>query len=146
LGSWDNGWYEPQELFDWSKVDRFEIVNEHAALNNSQIWFDEIKVFDPNSTFVDKEEYVVKEYKLHQNFPNPFNPSTSIRVSLPEKAEIKLAVYNTLGEKVEILFSGIKNAGEHLFKFGNNKLSSGVYFYVLQTGKIRLTKKMMYLK
>ncbi len=146
LGSWDNGWYEPQELFDWSKVDRFEIVNEHASLNNTQIWFDDIKVFDPNSTFVDKEEYVVKEYKLHQNFPNPFNPSTSIRVSLPEKAEIKLAVYNTLGEKVEILFSGIKNAGEHLFKFGNNKLSSGVYFYVLQTGKIRLTKKMMYLK
>ena len=79
-GSWDNDtWFNPIGLFDWSSVDRFEIVNEHNALSNTNLWFDEISLFDPSITAV-KEKEVFNNYELFQNYPNPFNASTIIKL------------------------------------------------------------------
>jgi len=69
--------------------------------------------------------------ELSQNFPNPFNPSTTIRYGLPHRSQVSLVVYNTLGQLVSQLVNGEEEAGYHEVKFQGSGLSSGVYFYRL---------------
>jgi len=93
-----------------------------------------------------KNPSVVSAYKLEQNYPNPFNPSTKITYSIAKTERVKLAVYNILGTKVAELVNGTEGAGTHTVKFSAKNLSSGVYFYKLETGNTMLMKKMMLLK
>ncbi len=69
------------------------------------------------------------EFNLEQNYPNPFNPETRIRYSLPLESMINIAVYNTLGQQIELLENKIKTAGTHELNFDASNLSSGVYIY-----------------
>jgi hypothetical protein len=93
-----------------------------------------------------KNPSVVSTYKLEQNYPNPFNPSTKITYSIAKTERVKLAVYNILGTKVAELVNGTEGAGTHTVNFSAQNLSSGVYFYKLETGNTMLMKKMMLLK
>lgn len=86
---------------------------------------------------------IPKEYKLEQNFPNPFNPSTTISYSIPKSSFVTLKVYNTLGKEVAVLLNQYKDAGEYNFDFDGSNLTSGVYFYKLTAGDFSSTKKMM---
>ena len=83
---------------------------------------------------------------LNQNYPNPFNPSTVISYQLREFQNINLSVYDQLGRRVRVLQNGPKGSGEHLVTFDATNLSSGVYFYRLQTESSVLTKKMLLIK
>jgi minor extracellular serine protease Vpr len=83
---------------------------------------------------------------LGQNYPNPFNPETRIRFTLPAAGDVSLAVYDLLGRRVSELANGRMEAGNHTFSFNGSGLSSGIYFYRLQTGGTVLTRKMMLLK
>ncbi len=83
---------------------------------------------------------------LNQNYPNPFNPSTEITFSLPTASDIKLEVYNTLGQKVTRLLEGRYNAGVHQVTWDGSESASGVYFFKLITGDFMETKKMLLLK
>ncbi len=85
-------------------------------------------------------------YKLYQNYPNPFNPSTTIKFALPERAKANLSIYNLLGEKVAELVNGELNAGYHETQWNVNNLSSGLYFYSLETGNFKFVKKMILLR
>lgn len=85
-------------------------------------------------------------FSLDQNYPNPFNPSTFIKFSLPEASNVKLYVSNSLGQKVAEVFDGYKSSGTHSLVFDASSLTSGVYFYTLETMNGRLTKKMMLMK
>jgi hypothetical protein len=85
---------------------------------------------------------VVKDYKLKQNFPNPFNPSTNIEFYLPEAGKIKLEVFNQLGEKVKTIIDERRSAGSHSAEFKADDLSSGIYYYRLTADKFVQTKKM----
>jgi subtilisin-like proprotein convertase family protein len=89
---------------------------------------------------------VPNHYQLDQNYPNPFNPSTSIRYFLPYKSNVKLNIYNAIGENVSQVFSGFQEAGTHEINFNGSSLASGVYFYRLQAGSFIDTKKMILLK
>ncbi len=86
------------------------------------------------------------DYQLMQNYPNPFNPETTIRFAIPEAGNVKLVIYNTLGEKVTELVNTHLSAGYHTYNFNAEKLSSGVYVYRIESGKFTDTKKMMLLK
>jgi len=92
-----------------------------------------------------------EEYTLHQNFPNPFNPTTTLRYDLPEDAMTTIAVYDMMGRLVQTLVSGNKAAGYHSLKWdATNKygspVSAGVYIYSIQAGNHRDIKKMILLK
>lgn len=86
---------------------------------------------------------VVGDYKLEQNFPNPFNPETQIAYTLPTNSKVKLTIFNLLGQEVHVLVNTNQNAGQHTISFNANGLSSGVYFYQLKSDGISLTKKMI---
>ncbi|HEX9615436.1 MAG TPA: T9SS type A sorting domain-containing protein, partial [Bacteroidota bacterium] len=72
------------------------------------------------------------EFRLEQNFPNPFNPSTTIRFALPAESHVLLTVYDMVGNQIGIIFSGVRQAGTHQISYDSANLSSGVYFYQLE--------------
>ncbi len=83
---------------------------------------------------------------LHQNYPNPFNPSTSISFSLENSGHVSLGVYDVLGRRVALLLNESLQSGEHQISFNARSLSSGVYFYRLESGGKALTRSMMLVK
>lgn len=86
------------------------------------------------------------KYALQQNYPNPFNPGTKIAFTIPQKSEVKLSVYNVLGEEVSTLLNGTKEAGTHEVGFSALNLPSGIYFYTLKAGQFTETRKMVLMK
>ncbi len=89
------------------------------------------------------------EFVLYQNYPNPFNPNTTISFSLPRADYVTLKIYDILGNEIELLINNEwKEAGTHdiIYSAKNNKLSSGVFFYNLQTGNFSETRKIVLLK
>ena len=86
------------------------------------------------------------KFSLEQNYPNPFNPSTKISFSIPEKSFITLRVYDILGNEVASLLNEEKPAGYYDVDYDASRLSSGVYFYKLQSNSIVQTRKMILLK
>jgi len=99
-------------------------------------YFDEIEV-DVNGP---------SHFALGQNYPNPFNPSTQIEFRIPETGNVKLAVYNLVGEEVALLVNGLIEAGVHEVTFNADNLPSGAYFYKLQSGSKVEVKKMLLTK
>lgn len=87
-----------------------------------------------------------KLYTLDQNFPNPFNPTTTIRYTVPNTGTVTIAVYNILGQEVATLVNMRQSAGTYTVKFDASKFASGVYFYRLTAGSFHSVKKMMLLK
>jgi uncharacterized lipoprotein YddW (UPF0748 family) len=69
------------------------------------------------------------EFKLYQNYPNPFNPTTNIAYHIPSRTNVRLSVYNILGQEVSVIVNEVKNAGDYLVKFDASNLSTGVYIY-----------------
>ena len=100
-------------------------------------------------TSVDETELVAglpATYELAQNYPNPFNPSTTIRVALPEASNVKLTVYNILGQEVAQLINGFRNAGTYNVVWNAQEVSTGIYVYRLEAGSNVITKKMTLIK
>ena len=95
---------------------------------------------------VDENSEIPKRYTLDQNFPNPFNPSTTIRYGLPNKSDVQLTIFNTLGQQISQLVNGEQEAGYHEVKFDASGLSSGVHFYRLRAGDFVETRKLLLMK
>jgi hypothetical protein len=90
---------------------------------------------------------VVTEYALHQNFPNPFNPSTSLAFDVVEKNHVTLKVYNAAGQEVSTLANGEFDSGRHIVSFDAGNLPTGLYFYTVKIGnEFTATKKMLLVK
>ncbi len=89
---------------------------------------------------------VPSKFKLEQNYPNPFNPQTNINFSLPKNSNVKLRIYSTTGKMITELINENKMAGNYSVNFDGTDLSSGVYFYSLETDNFRETKSMMLVK
>lgn len=90
---------------------------------------------------------VPNAYSLSQNYPNPFNPSTTIRFAIPKATNVTLKVYNVNGQEVATLINNTMfNAGINEYMFDASQLSTGIYFYTIQAGDFKDTKKMVLIK
>ena len=85
-------------------------------------------------------------FMLYNNYPNPFNPTTTIKYSIPEASFTSIKIYNELGKEVSTLVNETKSAGTYEVEFNASNLSSGVYYYKLQAGSFTETKKMILAK
>jgi len=86
------------------------------------------------------------DYKLYQNYPNPFNPNTTIQYTISKAGNVKLIIYDILGRETKILVNEYKQAGNYQITFNAKNLSSGVYFYKLQTSEFLQIRKMVIIK
>ena len=87
-----------------------------------------------------------QKFSLEQNFPNPFNPTTTISFDLPERSKVQLKIFNILGEEVKDLINEEKAAGHYEYQWNARGLASGVYFYRLKSGSFVETKKLILLR
>ncbi len=120
-------------------VNNISVKNDSASILNVQL--------DRNLSAVNSSPISAPaQYSLSQNYPNPFNPSTVISYSLPSVSIVKLIVFNTLGQTVKVLENDFRNAGNYSINFNTSGLTSGIYFYKLETNHFSQTKKMILLK
>ncbi len=102
------------------------------------------------SVHIDPDGWILKsviqnityDLSLHQNYPNPFNSTTSIRYRIPKRTNVKLSLYNILGQEIQVLVNEIKIMGDYEEIFNAQGLSSGVYFYRIITSHGQLNNKM----
>lgn len=92
------------------------------------------------------EKNIPVNYSLEQNFPNPFNPTTSISFSLAKQSHVRLKVFDNAGREAATLFNGIKSAGKHSIEFNAVNMATGIYYYRIETDGFVQTKKMVLIK
>jgi len=128
----------------------FDVVNYQGAFDpNGTRWDAQWTDYNPENTTVgvsENEQQLPAKFSLEQNFPNPFNPTTVIRYSLSVNSEVKLVVYNIIGNEVATLVNEFQAAGNKSVTFDASLLSSGMYFAKLNAGKFSYTKKMLLMK
>jgi photosystem II stability/assembly factor-like uncharacterized protein len=98
------------------------------------------------SSIVEVKSNSLNKYLLEQNFPNPFNPSTKINFSIAQKGNVKLTIYNSIGQKISTIVNENKEAGSYSVLFNGENLPSGIYFYKLESGSFTQIQKMILLK
>jgi hypothetical protein len=103
-------------------------------------------VLPPTGIFDPFYQIIPEEYVLLQNYPNPFNPVTHIRFGLPEAGEVKIELFDILGQRVALLVDERKPAGYHTIDFDSSNLASGIYLYRIQAGDYVDSKKMVLMK
>jgi hypothetical protein len=86
------------------------------------------------------------KFALYTNYPNPFNPNTTIQYDIPKASQVTLVIYNVLGQKVRELIKSYQEAGRYSVNFDAGNLPSGLYIYRLQAGYFTSIKKMILLK
>ncbi|MFB3080996.1 MAG: FlgD immunoglobulin-like domain containing protein, partial [Nitrosomonadaceae bacterium] len=102
-------------------------------------------------TKVESDELIPANFSLAQNYPNPFNPVTVINYELDKTAEVELAIFNLLGQKIRVLVHETKAKGSHSVQWNGkddagNRVSTGFYVYRLKTAKASISKKMILLE
>lgn len=98
------------------------------------------------SNIVEVDGISPKNFSLEQNYPNPFNPSTRIDFSIPMETNVKISVYNLIGQKIAEVVNSKFAAGNHSVDFNASKLSSGIYLYKIEAENFTSTKKMQLIK
>lgn len=127
----------------------FNVVNKSpltASYTLYQITTEEVTVAPKAQASSPAVKEIPKSFGLDQNYPNPFNPITEIKYGLPENANVRLKVFNVLGQEVATLVDGMQDAGYKSVSFDASRLSSGVYFYKLTAGSFFDVKRMMIMK
>jgi hypothetical protein len=96
--------------------------------------------------FVSNNTGLPKNFALHNNYPNPFNPTTKLQFELPKNSKVQIIVYDITGKEVKTLVNEFRNAGVHEVQFNAGNLSSGFYFCKMQAGEFTSVKKMVLIK
>jgi hypothetical protein len=127
-GNSTNGDGIPTNLDQWNHSENFPVV-----------------ILD-RPVAVQNEKLLPADFVLYQNYPNPFNPTTNIRFRISDFGFVFLKIYDALGNEVKTLVNENKSVGEYQVKFSANGLTSGIYYYRLETKDFSETKKMILLK
>lgn len=139
-----------QDLFTADSV-RYVRITITGLASGCWASFWEFKVFISSLTGIEFNthgEIIPKEFKLFQNFPNPFNPNTIIQFNTPNDGNVKLEVFDVLGKKVATLIDEFKKAGTYCISWNalNYGVSSGIYFVKMQSENFVQTNKMLMIK
>jgi len=105
-----------------------------------------VDIFKNATTSISNEDLIVQAFSLKSNYPNPFNPTTTIPFWIPVESNVELSVFNLLGQKVATLVSEVKRPGSHEVRFDATTLTSGVYLYRLHAGEFVETRRLMLIK
>ncbi|NOX67517.1 MAG: T9SS type A sorting domain-containing protein [Chlorobi bacterium] len=147
-------------FYKWEKIGFVEghgnsnSPNDYSFFDNSSVVGEvsyRLKQIDTDGGFEYSDVVTVTsnklaKYELHQNYPNPFNPSTLINYSLAKDSRVSIIIYNVLGQKVTELVNKKQSAGNYEIKFDASNLTSGLYFYRLETPNYSKTMKMILLR
>jgi len=127
---------------------RYQLNAQHGMFESlTQSTQKVIRFIVKPTTGMDNDQYGLPvQFTLLQSYPNPFNPSTTIRYGLPQRSNVSLTVYNPLGQQVATLVQGEQEAGYHEVRFDASGFSSGVYFYRLSAGTYVETRKLLLLR
>jgi len=126
-----------------SQNDKLENFNLEYFQNASKLAIASIATI---AEIQDYKSNIPSDYFITQNYPNPFNSETHISFSIPTDNYVSIIVYDILGRQVETLVADYFNGGNYEISFKANHLSSGLFIYTMNSGKYRMSKKMMYLK
>ena len=102
------------------------------------------EIFEPVSV-ADAEVYPM-QFKLYNIYPNPFNPSTNLKIEVYTASEFKISLFSSGGEKVSDIFNGELTAGTHLYSIRPESIASGIYFIRITSGSTQMVKKILYLR
>jgi len=156
---WDTGW--TKILVYSTEANRFlsagslvSIAGATGIVSVATATFDArpVTVAVDSTTGVDDPSTTLPtEFALHANYPNPFNPGTTIEYDLPRQASVEIVVYNIAGQKVRTLVNGNISAGQHAAVWdgrdaGGSRVSSGIYIYRITAGDFVRSRKMLLLK
>ncbi len=148
-GEWEGATQLFAALGLYHTNDDGELVHQAPAGNgDGNLDADEYQLFDLDITSTDSPNVQPSAIVLHQNTPNPFNPDTAIRFSLPEDGMTRLDVFNIRGQKVRTLVNRYMNCGTHTVTwdgqdYSGTGVASGIYLYRLQSAKQTQIRKMM---
>lgn len=137
------------EAGNWDQYYQIKAVDANDNLSGSSETLTITAVGNP----IEKSaEVVIANFELSANYPNPFNPTTTIQFSIPEESRVSLTIFNSLGEKIAELIKGeVIGSGIHSVKFNASELTSGLYLYKIEAqgsngGSFSSTKKMLLIK
>jgi hypothetical protein len=129
----------------------FYTTEKQGDLGYNPYWISAQYIYNLASVGINNQSGNVKDFELFQNYPNPFNPSTKIRFQIKESGFVSLKVYDILGKEVAVLMNEKLQPGSYeipfsINEYNENHISSGIYFYSLETENYRSTKKMIFMK
>jgi hypothetical protein len=143
----------PGDSLRWTYVPPFPVIKDSLAVGKHSVvgevgggLSDTLWVTVDAINGVREEPAAPQGYALENNYPDPFNPSTTIGYRLPLRSHVTLSIYDMLGKVVATLVNGQQDAGTYSINFNAGGLSSGVYFYRLQAGTFTETKKLTVVK
>jgi len=128
----------------WRNEQKAYLINSDNTERPALVW---LREYVPASLSIHKlMAETPQSYKLFSNYPNPFNPTTTINYQLPTASHLTIKVYNLLGQEVATLVDDVKQAGSHSVTFDGSGLAGGVYLYQLKAANYTETKKCLFLK
>lgn len=137
----------PDNEFFRPKWGIYRSLNKSYQLRDEAVRFADFSIQEINITDIDDVvQNSSQSFLLKQNFPNPFNPTTTINYSVPQQSKVTIKLYDTLAKEKLVLINGDHSKGNYELKFNGSKLPSGIYFYRLETENFTDTKKMILLK
>lgn len=146
----------PSSSYQWGPYDQLPYIKANSYTIDNEIKFTsparsvQMIMIESGNNFVSADHKgnskMARSYKLYQNHPNPFNPSTLISYQLPASSLVVLKVFDVLGREIETLVNERQGAGEHSVQFNAFDLASGLYFYRIEAGTYRDTKKAVVLR
>jgi hypothetical protein len=150
LGTWTRYEVTATAPAGTDSVDAFILFTQGVFLEDGAIFVDDVEFTDDVLTGID-DTPSASGVKVHQNVPNPFNPSTRISFDLAQRENVNISVYDVKGRLVNTLFKGDLGAGPHYVEWDGTsaegtRVSSGVYLYVLRTSTETIARRMVLLK
>ena len=142
-GSTGNGTDRPAGIAVNEKEEVYVTATAYSQANNQDI----LTLKYSHSTGISEPVFIVpSEFNLYNNFPNPFNPTTSIQFDIPVDSKVQLKIYDITGREVHTLVNEIRKAGHYTESFDGTNLASGVYIYRFVSGRIVKSRMMMLIK